>query len=401
MDHQDTDPASIAFLRRGRGYAPFTINLPCEVKPTLAVGGERKNTFCLAHSDQALISHHVGDMEKEDAHRSFEQGIAHLSHISHIKPEIVAYDLNPDHFSTQYAERLNMTHVAVQHQHAHIVSCMADNHLDDRRVIGLAFDGTGYGIDGALWGGDVLLASFTSFERFAHLEYLPLPGADSATHAPWQTAMAYAHALDLNIQDLPGIRSVDAQVLHLLQHELSEPGGLLLTSSMGCLFDAVACLIGLRNEVTYEAQAAMELETLARPFIALAGPYPYQIDDTNLIRVKDTLNSIIADVQAKRSVELIAARFHRTVADIAVDVCKRARELSGLNEVVVSGGVWQNRILLQLVRDGLKQNGFVMYSHHQVPTNDGGLSLGQAVIANYSCGVQEMAPAATNEKFRS
>jgi hydrogenase maturation protein HypF len=268
-------------------------------------------------------------------------------------------------------------------------------------VIGLAFDGTGYGTDGAFWGGEVLLASFTSFERFAHLEYLPLPGADSATRAPWRTAVAYAHALGLNIDDLTCIRSLDAQALHLFRQEIDKSGNLPLTSSMGCLFDVVACLIGLRNDVTYEAQAAMELETLARPFVALAGPYPYQIDDTNVIRVQDTLNSIIADVRAKRSVELIAARFHRTVADMSVDVCKRARQSSGLNEVALSGGVWQNRILLQLVRDGLKQNNFVIYSHHQVPTNDGGLSLGQAVIANYSCGVQEMTPATTNGKFRS
>ncbi len=379
----DHDPVSAVYLRRGRGYAPYSIRLISDAKPILAVGGELKNTFCLVRDHTAFLSHHIGDMQSPEAFGSFEQSIEHLSHVFRIQPEIVAHDLHPNYFSTRYAQRLDLPQVGVQHHHAHIASCIADNELNDRRLIGLAFDGTGYGVDGAIWGGEVLLASLADFERFAHLEYLPLPDIDSAIRSPWRIAARYAHALSVEIDDLPFIKDVDLQALHLLRQQTDRDLDTLHTSSMGCLFDAVACLIGLRNNATYEAQAAMELEALARPFAAVAKPYPYSIDDGNVIRLRELLNSVIEDVRSKRSTEITAARFHRTIADIAVDICERAREITGLYEVALSGGVWQNQILLDLVRDGLRKNGFIVYFHRQVPTNDGGLSLGQAVVANH------------------
>jgi hydrogenase maturation protein HypF len=381
-------PSSIIYLRRSRGYAPFPVKLAFEARPTLAVGGELKNTFCLARDQYAFLSHHIGDMENAETYESFEQGIQHLSHIFRVQPELIAYDLHPTYFSTQYAQRFDIPRVGVQHHHAHIVSCIADNGLDDRRLIGLSFDGTGYGTDGAIWGGEVLLASFANFERFAHLEYLPLPGGDSAIRSPWRIAAGYAHALGIEVDDLAFVKHVEPQALNILRQQIDKKINSPLTSSMGRLFDAVACLIGIRNEVTYEAQAAIEMETLAKPFVAMASSYPYLIDG-NCIRVKDMLNNIVEDVRAKRSTELISARFHRTVADMAIDICKRARETKGLNEAALSGGVWQNQLLLDLVRDGLRQNEFVVYFHKQVPTNDGGLSLGQAVVANYAYRVQE------------
>ncbi len=376
-------PPSTVYLRRSRGYAPYPVKLPFEVKPTLAVGGELKNTFCLTRDHYAFLSHHIGDMENAETYESFEQGIAHLSHIFRVQPEIVAYDLHPNYFSTQYAQRLNTPRVGVQHHHAHIVSCMADNGLDDRRLIGLSFDGTGYGTDGAIWGGEVLLASFADFERFGYLEYLPLPGGDSAIRSPWRIAAGYAHALGIELDDLPFLQNADKQVLHILRQQIDKSINTVQTSSMGRLFDAVASLIGVRNEVTYEAQAAIEMEVLAKPFVAVAQPYPYAIDEGK-IRLKALLNAIVRDVRAAKSIEIIAARFHKTIADIAVDICKRARASTGLNEVALSGGVWQNQILLDLVHEGLKRNEFVVYFHQQVPTNDGGLSLGQAVIANFA-----------------
>jgi hydrogenase maturation protein HypF len=375
---------STAYLRRSRGYAPYPVKLPFDIKPTLAVGGELKNTFCLARDRYAFLSHHIGDMENAETFESFEQGIQHLSHIFRVQPELVAYDLHPTYFSTQYAQRLDIPRVVVQHHHAHIVACMADNGLDDRRLIGLSFDGTGYGSDGAIWGGEVLLASFAGFERFAHLEYLPLPGGDSAIRYPWRIAAGYAHALGINVDDLPFLQNTDSQALHILRQQIDKNINSPRTSSMGRLFDAVACLMGIRNEVTYEAQAAIEMESLAKPFVAMANSYPYRIDDGNIICLKDLLNSIIEDVRVKRSTELIAARFHRTIADVAIDICKRGRELTGLNEVALSGGVWQNQLLLDLVRNGLRQNNFVVYFHQQVPTNDGGLSLGQTIAANFA-----------------
>jgi hydrogenase maturation protein HypF len=263
---------------------------------------------------------------------------------------------------------------------------MADNGLADRRLIGLSFDGAGYGTDGMIWGGEVLLASFADFERFAHLEYLPLPNSDWVAHSPWRIAAGYAHALGVDIDHLPFLQNVDRQALRVLKRQLDSQPNVLLTSSMGRLFDAVASLIGVRSEVTYEAQAAMEMEALSRLFVSSARSYPYFVDEAEngkIIRVYELFQSIVEDVHAHKAIGLIGANFHKTIAEIAVDVCKRARESTGLNEVALSGGVWQNQILLDFVRDGLYENGFVVYFHRQVPTNDGGLSLGQAVIANH------------------
>jgi len=262
---------------------------------------------------------------------------------------------------------------------------MADNGLDDRRVIGLSFDGTGYGTDGAIWGGEVLLASYADFERFAHLEYLPLPGGDSAIRHPWKIAVAYAHALGIEIGDLPFLKNVDPQAVKIIWQQVDRKLNTVQTSSMGRLFDAVASLIGIRNDVTYEAQAAIEMEVLSKPFVSMVKSYPYFIEESKgglNIQLKGLLSSVVRSLHSNESAEMIGARFHKTIADMAVGVCKYARIKTDLNEVALSGGVWQNQILLNLVRDGLEREGFVFYFHKQVPTNDGGLALGQAVIAN-------------------
>ncbi|HLO16768.1 MAG TPA: carbamoyltransferase HypF [Anaerolineales bacterium] len=382
------DQGNTMYLRRSRGYAPYPVRLPFEVKPTLAVGGELKNTFCLTRDRYSFLSHYIGDMENAETYESFEQGIQHLSHIFRVQPELIAYDLHPNYFTTQYAkrERADVPQIGVQHHHAHIASCMADNGLDDRQVIGLSFDGTGYGTDGMIWGGEVLLASYADFERFAHLEYLPLPGGDSAIHSPWRIAAGYAHTLGINVDDLPFLQNMDKQALRILKQQIDKKLNSPLTSSMGRLFDAVASMIGIRNDVTYEAQAATEMEVLSKPCISLAKPYPYVIDESEsgaIIHLKELLLAIVQDLYENKPVGLISARFHKTVAEIAIDVCRRARQSTGLNEVVLSGGVWQNQILLDLVRDGLEQEDLIVYAHKQVPTNDGGLALGQAMIANF------------------
>jgi hydrogenase maturation protein HypF len=306
-----------------------------------------------------------------------------------VQPEIIAYDLHPNYFTTEYARRSNLDvpRVGVQHHHAHIAACMADNGLDNRRVIGLSFDGTGYGTDGTIWGGEALLASYADFERFAHLEYLPLPGGDTATRSPWRIAAGYAHTLGIDVDHLPFLQNIDKQALHILKQQVEKRLNSPLTSSMGRLFDAIASFIGIRNEVTYEAQAAIEMEVLSKPFVSIAKPYPYSIEEMKhgrVIRLKELVSAIIQDVRSSEPVGMIGARFHRTIAEIAVDICERAREQANLNEVALSGGVWQNQILLDLVRDGLRQKGFVVYFHQQVPSNDGGLTLGQAVIANHA-----------------
>lgn len=381
----DLRPSTV-FLRRSRGYAPYPVQLPFHVKPTLAVGGELKNTFCLARDGYAFLSHHIGDMENAETYESFEQGVKHLSHIFRVEPELIAYDLHPNYFTTHYAQKLDVPQIAVQHHHAHIASCMADNGLDNRRVIGLSFDGTGYGTDGAVWGGEILLASYTDFERIAHLEYLPLPGGDSAIRHPWRIALGYAHALGLDIADLPFLKKISKQEIKIVQQQVDKRINTPLTSSMGRLFDAVASLIGVRSEVTYEAQAAIEMEVLSKPFIPSAEIYPCHSERSeespHIIQIKDLFNAVLRDIRANEAMGMIGAKFHKTLAHISIDICKQARERTRLNEVALSGGVWQNQIVLDLVRDGLEKEGFTVYFHKQVPTNDGGLALGQAVIAN-------------------
>jgi len=375
------DKEDVIHLRRSRGYAPYPVQLPFKIKQSLAVGGELKNTFCLGRDQYAFLSHHIGDMENAETYESFEQGVRHLSHIFRVEPELLAHDLHPNYFTTCYAKKSDIPKIGVQHHHAHIASCMADHGLDNRHVIGLSFDGTGYGTDGAIWGGEVLLASYLDFERFAHLEYLPLPGGDSAIRYPWRIAIGYAHALGIDIENLPFMKNIEHQAVNILRQQIDRKINTPITSSMGRLFDAVASLIGIRNNVTYEAQAAIEMEKTSKPFIHSAEAYPYLIDET--IQVKNLLTAIVQDVCDSESVGMIGARFHKTIAEIAIDACQQARTKTSLNELALSGGVWQNQILLDLVRDRLKKEDFVVYFHKQVPANDGGLALGQAMIANF------------------
>jgi hydrogenase maturation protein HypF len=376
------------YLRRSRGYAPYPVHLPFETRPTLAVGGELKNAFCLTREKYAFLSQHVGEMENAETCESFEQAVEHLTHLFRVRPEIIACDMHPGYFTTGWAGRLAsaLRPVAVQHHHAHIAACMADNGLDDRRVIGLAFDGTGYGTDGATWGGEALIASYEDFERAAHLEYLPLPGGDAATRHPWRIAVGYASALGLDIDDLPFLQQLDPKAIAIVRQQVHKQINAPLTSSMGRLFDAVACLAGVRTDVTYEAQAAMELEVLSRPYLPQAELFPFALDqreDGAQIRLGGLLAAVIDSVRRGQPSGLIGARFHETVSAIALAACERIRERNGLNEVALSGGVWQNQILLDLASARLAGAGFEVYFHRQTPANDGGLALGQAVVANH------------------
>ncbi|NWG34006.1 MAG: carbamoyltransferase HypF [Chloroflexi bacterium] len=375
-------PLSTVFLRRSRGYAPYPVRLPFETAPILAVGGELKNTFCLTRDRYAFLSQHIGDMENAEVYESFEQGVAHLSRLFRIEPQWIAHDMHPGYFTTRYAEKqTDIPRIAVQHHHAHLAACMADNGSTDRRVIGLSFDGTGYGTDGKIWGGEVLLASYADFERVAHLEYLPLPGGDAATRNPWRIAVGYAEALGVKVDDLPFLKQVDAPLIDIVRKQIHKKINAPETSSMGRLFDAVAALAGIRNEVTYEAQAAMELEVLSKSALGAASPYPFEIEE-DVIRLGELLRHIIEDVRRNESASWIGARFHRTVCKMAVEVSKRIREQTGINEVALSGGVWQNLVLLNSTRAALLDNDFVVFTHRLTPANDGGLALGQAVIAN-------------------
>jgi hydrogenase maturation protein HypF len=378
------------FLRRSRGYAPDPILLPRHAIPLLATGPELKNTFTLTRDKYAFISHHIGDMENYETLRSFEDGISHFEQLFRIRPEAIACDLHPDYLSTRYAmlrsQRDGTPLHRVQHHHAHIAACMADNGLDGSRpVIGLAFDGTGYGEDGAIWGGEVLVADYGSYQRPYHLSYFPLPGGDASIKRPARTALALLWSLGMSweewmapVQDLC-IEERQA-LLSQLDHAVNTPR----TSSLGRLFDAAASLAGVRQKVNYEAQAAMEFEAAVDS--SESGSYPFTIQD-EILDVRDAFQAMLTDICLGVQPSVISARFHNGLADVSTRICLLLRTLTGIKEVAISGGVWQNMELLSRTVGRLQQEDFVVYLHHQVPANDGGLSLGQAMAAVAKNGV--------------
>lgn len=375
---------SIYPLRRSRGYAPDPLSLPFDAPPILAVGAELKNTFCLARQHYAFLSHHIGDMENYETLRSFEDGVAHFERLFRIKPLLIAHDLHPDYLSTRYArqraERESLPLTGVQHHHAHIAACLADNGLPGSEpIIGLAFDGTGYGSDGAIWGGEVLLADYLDFERLYHLAYFPLPGGDAAIRCPARTALALLWALGIEWEEtLPPTRFFSAEERQMLRVQLERRVNTPLTSSLGRLFDAAAALAGIRQQVNYEAQAAMEFEATVDP--AESGAYHFEIAEGK-IDVRPAFRALIADVRRGMSPATISARFHNGLVEGIREICNEIRMKTAVREVALSGGVWQNRIMLKKAIAGLNADGFRVYIHRQVPTNDGGIALGQAVIA--------------------
>ncbi len=374
-------------IRRSRGYAPLPIKLPWEAPPMLATGAELKNTFCLSNGRYAFLSHHIGDMENFETLQSFEQGVAHFEKLFRVQPALIAYDLHPNYLASRYAreraEREGITAVAVQHHHAHIAAVMAENgHPGDRPVIGVSFDGTGYGDDGAIWGGEFLIADYARYERPFHLVYTPLPGGDTAVREPWRLALAWLRHCGFGISDFrllisSQIPNPKAEIAPLVWQQMERGINAPLTSSMGRLFDAVAALVGLRHSVNYEAQAAIELEALVDP--NESGAYPFTIH--NSIDPAPLIHAILADLRQNTPIPTIAARFHNGVAQMTLDVCRELRRRTGINEVALSGGVWQNVTLLQKTVQLLQQEQFTLLLHSQVPPNDGGLALGQTAVA--------------------
>ncbi|OGO66476.1 MAG: carbamoyltransferase HypF [Chloroflexi bacterium RBG_19FT_COMBO_47_9] len=379
-------------LRRSRGYAPVPVYLPHTTPPLLATGSELKNTFCLARDNYAFPSHHIGDMENLETFQSFVDGIDHMQRLFRIQPTILACDLHPDYLATRYAheraqcEGLVITHV--QHHHAHIAACMAENGLTgDERVLGIAFDGTGYGQDGMTWGGEFLIADYRGFTRAFHLRYFPLPGGDKGTRKPARIALAYLWQSGLTWQEeLPCAQALCADERKVLYSQLEHKINTPLTSSMGRLFDAIASLAGVKHQVNYEAQAAIELEALVDPTETKSYPFeavPYNDTHPGLLDPTPTITAVRTDVLSNIPVPIISARFHNTIAEMVIHTARTVRSLTGINKIVLSGGVWQNMTLLNKSLIMLKKDRFIVYTHHQVPTNDGGISLGQAVVAAY------------------
>jgi hydrogenase maturation protein HypF len=378
-----------AVLRRSRGYVPEPLRLAhaC-LRPVLACGAELKSTFCLAKGDRAFVSHHIGDLENAETLLSFTSGIEHFRRLFDIEPELVAHDLHPDYLSTKYAADLaGVELLGVQHHHAHIASCLADNDADGP-VIGVAFDGTGYGPDGTIWGGEFLLADLAGYERAGCLESVPMPGGVAAIRQPWRMAAAYLaaafpDALPTNLKVRQRNEQAWGPVTAMAERGINSP----LTSSAGRLFDAAAALLGIRDAISYEGQAAIELEQLAgtaQPAsTAQRSGYEAEVTSGDLVCIRgaDLIRAMTGDLAAGVDRTVIASRFHNGVAAATVTACRVLRERHGLQTVALSGGVFQNVLLTAQVADQLAAAGFTVLTHSRVPCNDGGISLGQAAVA--------------------
>jgi len=373
-------------LRRSRGYVPVPVFLGEELPPVLAVGGELKNTICLTKGRHAFMSQHIGDLENLESYRFFEEAVRHLKGILQIAPEVLAYDLHPDYFSTRWAlAQTGIERVGVQHHHAHVASCMAENHLEGK-VIGIALDGTGYGTDGHVWGGEVLVADYRGFERAAHFAYMPMPGGAAAIHEPWRMAVSYLWRhfgeafLDFRI---PFVERLDRRRAEVLLRMMNQGVNSPLTSSCGRLFDAVAALVGIRDRVTYEAQAAIELEmAIGNSQDDAAYPLALVPDGPGwLIETRPLFDALVEDLRHGHATGEISRRFHNGLVEGFARLAVMSRERTRLNRVCLSGGTFQNLYLLEHLRARLDAHGFEVFTHAEVPAGDGGLSLGQALVA--------------------
>jgi len=386
-------------LRRARGFVPLPIQLPFEAPPLLAVGGHLKNVFCLASGRNAYQSQHLGDLENPAGVAFFEEALTHLKHTFEIEPQVVVHDMHPGYLSTQWAQRqAGVRLLPVQHHHAHIAACLAEHNLTNR-VIGLSLDGTGYGADGHIWGGEVLLSSYADFQRFGHLKYVALPGSEAAIREPWRIAFSHLMAAigdEVFGPEILAVLGVSTDQAHLLQRMIDRRINSPLTSSCGRLFDAAAALILGRRTVDYEAQAAIELEDVAyiTDIVTNTGEYHIGIqqgsgnrnqdgasDQPSQLDAAPMFREILADLRAGVPASTMSRRFHAAVAEAYSALAIAAREATKLQQVCLGGGVIHNRLLVHLLRTNLESAGFEVYLPSRVSPGDGGLSYGQVVVA--------------------
>ncbi len=372
-------------IRRARSYAPFPVKLPFGTSPLLAVGAQEKASFCLTRDRYAFVSQHIGDLDNVETIEHFADTVELYKKLFRIRPELIAHDLHPDYLSTRYALEIkgDLPAAGVQHHHAHIASCMVDNGIAEP-VVGVAFDGSGFGPDGTVWGGEFLIARLDGFERVGRIEPLPMPGGELAIRKPYRLAIAYLRRLLGHVPELPFLRDISEEeqgfIIQQLEKEINSP----LTSSCGRLFDAVSALLNVRKVISFEGQAAIELEMLSRQGGDAVG-YAYELaerDGMQEVRIAQLLEAILDDMRSGVPVREIGAKFHETVARFTRDVVARVAGEAGVSRVALSGGCFQNRLLLQRTVPLLESAGLEVLLHRQVPCNDGGISLGQAAIAS-------------------
>ncbi|MFT8313039.1 MAG: carbamoyltransferase HypF [Clostridium sp.] len=379
----------IHMIRRARGYVPEPIKKD-NIKEILACGSNMKNTFCIAKENFIFLSQHNGNLENVETIEHYKNNIEHFKNIFNFTPKYIACDMHPNYISSEYAYRSSLPRIEVQHHHAHIVSCLAENNVD-RKVIGIAYDGTGYGVDGRIWGGEFLLCDNKEFTRLGHLNYVKMPGGEMAVKEPWRMAVSYIYNLfksakyneySTNKQlkeiliKLYGNKAIN--IIAMIEADINCPE----TSSMGRFFDAAASLIGLRDSVTYEGQAAIELEAVASQ--ESLDFYDYDVVQENgyIVKTEKIIMGIIRDKLLDEQDNVISDKFHSTIIKFSKDICKLIRKDTGINEVALSGGVFQNSYLLKNLSNELKNEEFLVYTNKLIPANDGGIALGQIVIAN-------------------
>lgn len=381
-------------LRRSRGFVPRAIEIGTQGEQLFATGASEKNTFCVLKDGKAYVSHHIGDLENEKSVDAYRAGIQDFLRMFRVEPAVVACDLHPDYISTIIAEQLsrdwNVPTVRIQHHHAHIASVLAEYQRDER-VIGVALDGTGYGSDGTVWGGEFIIADRDTFVRAGHFSCVPMPGGEKSILETDRMAVSYLRtaygSLD-NVPSFPFLNSWEPSRLSLIE-ELLEAGtgrdaarlNCPLTSSCGRLFDAVSALLGLCVKPAYDAQGAILLETAARDFKTLTGPYTFCINEDGVIDFKEMIRQIVSDVRRGETKKIISRKFHSTIILSSMEMCRRIRKETGIETVALSGGVFQNRHVVRFLIEKLRESGFSVLFHRLVPSNDGGISLGQSAIA--------------------
>jgi len=373
-------------IRRARGYAPNPIRLKEPLPQVLAAGPQMKNTFCLTRDRYAFLSHYIGEMENWETYQDYQRAIHHYESLFRIQPKAIGYDLHPDYLSTKYAlqraEAEGLPAFAIQHHHAHLAAGMMEHGIaPGEQTAGLIFDGTGYGSDGTVWGGEVLIGNCENFQRLYYLKPVPLPGGEAAIRTPARMALStlWAYGLPWG-ESLAPVNALSAKERSALRVQLEKGINSPLTSSMGRLFDAVSALIGVRERVTYEAQAAIELEALADE--DELGYYPWRMDG-NQIDVKPLMEGILTDLSKGKSQPIISTRFHNTIVGLCLELARRIKRKFEIHHLVLSGGVWQNQLLLEKTIDILNQNGYHPLIHRQMPPNDGCVAFGQAMITAY------------------
>ncbi len=366
-------------IRRSRGYSPSPVKLNFNVDGIIATGAELVNCFCVGKGNDVILSQHIGDLKNYETYEFFEESIEKYKHLFRINPELMVCDLHPDYLSSKYTIASGIKTIKVQHHHAHIASCMAENNLDEK-VIGISMDGTGLGDDNNIWGGEFLICDLYSYKRFNHFDYIPLPGGDSVTKEPWRTGLSYLYKVfgdDIFNIDIPFIHNLNKENAFLMKQMIDKKINVPLSSSAGRLFDSVAAITNLCTNASFHAEAPMRLEAIASKNII--GNYEYSIDKG--VCFDEMIKNIVDDLSKNKSIADISAKFHNTIISAIFAVISKMKKEFEINKVVLSGGTFQNRIILEKLENELLKNNYKVYSNVKVPSNDGGIALGQIAIA--------------------